>query len=104
MKRILRHAFLALMLLLSQQGAHLHAMVHLGEELASAAHGEQGAPPAGHPAEHCLAFHAIDGVLPGIAQPASVHCSSVTPAAGLSLPSPRAPRVVFDSRAPPALS
>ncbi|MCX7151027.1 MAG: hypothetical protein NT115_00500 [Proteobacteria bacterium] len=104
MKRMLRHALLALTLLFSQQAAQLHAMGHLGEELAAAAHGEQGAPPAGHPAEHCLAFHAIDGVPPGIAQPAPMHCGSVTPVVDFTRSPSLAMRVVFDSRAPPALS
>ena len=55
---------------ISQQAAQLHALGHalvqvgggavavLGDKAA-----EGGAPASGHPAEHCLAFHAIDSAL-----------------------------------------
>ena len=104
MKRLLRHALLALALLMSQQAAQLHAMGHLGSELAAAARGEKGTPPAGHSAEQCLAFHAPDSLLPDLALPPPVACAGATVAAVVALPLPFAPRIVFDSRAPPVLS
>lgn len=104
MKRLLRHALLALALLFSQQAAQTHALGHLGSALAAAARGEQGAPPVGHPAEHCLAFHAIDSALAGDAAVFSAHCDGATPVAGFILALPFALRVAFDSRAPPVRS
>ncbi|MEI6303590.1 MAG: hypothetical protein WCR74_19275 [Betaproteobacteria bacterium] len=104
MIRLLRHALLAFALLISQQAAQLHAMGHLGNELAAAARGEKGAPPAGHSAEQCLAFHALDSLLPDFAAPSAVSCAGETLVAVVALPLPFAPRIVFDSRAPPVLS
>ena len=104
MKRLLRHALLALALLLSQQAAQLHAMGHLGNELAAAARGEKGTPPTGHSAEQCLAFHAIDSLLPELVASLPVPCAGATAVSAFALPLPFAPRIVFDSRAPPVLS
>ncbi|MFM9968741.1 MAG: hypothetical protein ACKVQK_10125 [Burkholderiales bacterium] len=104
MRQALRHILLALLLLFSQQGAHLHALSHANRDLAAALGDEKKAPPVGHPAEQCLAFHALDSVLPGIAHspPASGHWFATL--AGFQLPLPFAPRIVFDSRAPPSFS
>jgi len=99
-----RHILLALVLLFSQQAAQLHGLSHLKRELAMAAGGEKKAPPVGHPAEQCLAFHAVDSVLPGVAQPLTVHCGVQDLVAAISLPVPFAPRIVFESRAPPSFS
>jgi hypothetical protein len=112
MTRLLRHALLALLLLFSQQAAQLHALGHAlspaGSAIALAAAddvpGEKSVPATGHPAEHCLAFHAIDCALPGVAPSAAGACTGVTPVADFSLPLPFALRVAFDSRAPPELS
>ena len=97
MKRALRHLLIALALLFSQQATQLHALSHLG-------HDGKGAPPVGHPAEQCLAFHALDSALPILApdcEPPRVALSAVTL---FTLPLLHPPRIVFDSRAPPALS
>ena len=105
--RPVHHVLIALALLFSQQAAQLHAMGHVGSELAAAAQGEQSdksAPPAGHPAEHCLAFHAIDSALAAITPAVAVQCAGVTPVAFFTLPLAFASRIIFDSRAPPALS
>jgi hypothetical protein len=110
MRPILRNVFLALLLLFSQQAAHLHALSHLNRDLAIAmgsetkAGGEKKAPPVGHPVEQCLSFHAVDSVLPGVAQVPMVHCGVDQSVASFSLPLPFAPRIVFDSRAPPSYS
>ena len=45
-----------LCLLFAQQAAHLHALSHLQDNLASTQKGK----PASHPVEHCIAFHALD--------------------------------------------
>lgn len=104
MNRVLRHLLLALALLFSQQAAQLHGFSHFKRDLAVALGDRKSTPPVGHPAEQCVAFHAIDSVLPGIAQPLIAHCAVDSLVAGFSLPIPFAPRIVFDSRAPPSLS
>ena len=104
MSSLFRHILLALVLLFSQQAAQLHALSHLPRDLAAGLGGEKKAPPVGHAAEQCLAFHAIDSAAPGIASPIVANCAASTPVAGFNLPLPFAPRIVFDSRAPPSLS
>jgi hypothetical protein len=104
MRPLLRNVFLALVLLFSQQAAHLHALSHLNRDLALALGSEKKAPPVGHPAEQCLSFHAVDSVLPGVAQAPIARCGVDQSVASFSLPLPFAPRIVFDSRAPPSHS
>lgn len=104
MSFLFRHILLALVLLFSQQAAQLHGLSHLQRDLAAGLGGEKNAPPVGHAAEQCLAFHAIDSVLPGIASSFVANCAATTPVAGFKLPLPFAPRIVFDSHAPPPLS
>lgn len=104
MRRALRHLLIALALLFSQQAAQLHGLSHLGHDLKAARQDGKGAPPVGHPAEQCLAFHALDSALPILAlgcEPPRVELSAV---AFFTLPLLHPPRIVFDSRAPPALS
>jgi hypothetical protein len=104
MSRALRHLLIALSLLFTQQAAQLHALSHLGHDLQAAAHDGKSAPPVGHPAEQCLAFHALDSALPILAlgcEPPRVELSAV---AFFTLPLLHPPRIVFDSRAPPSLS
>lgn len=103
MSRVLQ-IFFCLTLLLSQFAAQTHSLSHLGHELAVAEHGEKGAPPLGHPIEKCIAFHALGGAISsGSAAPESI-CVAVPPAAQFVVLLPFPPRIVFDSRAPPALS
>ena len=113
MTRLLRHVLIALALLFSQQAAQMHALGHAmlpaagivaAGEIAALDGAEQNTPPAGHPAELCLAFHAIDSAMPGVAVASIPQCSGDTPVARFVLPLAFAPRVVFDSRAPPARS
>jgi hypothetical protein len=103
MSRSLRHLLFAAALLFTQQAAQLHALSHLVQELRVAAGGGDSAPPVGHPAEQCLAFHALDGVLPILAfspEPPRAELSGVS---RFTPPLLHPPRIVFDSRAPPAL-
>jgi hypothetical protein len=58
-KRTLQSVLLALVVLLAQQAAQLHALAHAQGELAQTHKGK----PLSHPAEQCLAFHAIDSAL-----------------------------------------
>jgi hypothetical protein len=58
-RRALNCLFLALVVLLAQQAAQLHALAHAQSDLAQPHKGK----PLSHPAEQCLAFHAIDSAL-----------------------------------------
>ena len=115
MNRLLRHVLIALVLLFSQQAALLHVMDHaMGSATGDTAgqpddgfafaRGEQNTPQTGHPAEQCLAFHAIDSAMPGGATAGAASCRGDTAVARFVLPLAFAPRVVFDSRAPPPVS
>ena len=102
--RTLRHLLLAVALVLAQQAAQLHALSHLKRNLVMAERGGKCVPPVNHPAEQCIAYHAVDSVLAALApaiDPPQVNLATIASAA---LPLPLAARIVFDSRAPPALS
>jgi hypothetical protein len=104
MSRSLRHLLFALALLFTQQAAQLHALSHLGHDLKAAALGEERAPPVGHPAAQCVAFHALDSALPILAFSLEPPRAARSAVARFTLPQLHPPRIVFDSRAPPALS
>ena len=97
MTRTLRFLLIALALLFSQHAAQVHAVSHLG-------HAGKGAPPIGHPAEQCLAFHALDSALPVLELAFETPHSALSAVFFFTLPLLHPPRIVFDSRAPPALS
>jgi len=100
----LRHVLLAAALVFAQQAAQLHALSHIKRDLVMAERGGKCVPPVNHPAEQCIAYHAVDSALPVLAlaiEPARIALPAVGPAA---LPLPFSPRIVFDSRAPPVLS
>src|SRR5205814_8581048 len=102
--RTLRHLLLAAALVFTQQAAQLHALSHLKRNLVMAERGGKCVPPVNHPAEQCIAYHAVDSALPVLAlaiQPPKIALPVV---ASFDLPLPFAPRVEFDSRAPPVLS
>lgn len=102
--RTLRHVLVAVALLFTQQAAQLHALGHLGRDLAQLRRGEGSLPPSGHPAEQCIAFHAVDSALPTLALALEPpHLAPPAPAP-FGLPLPFSPRIEFDSRAPPVLS
>ena len=102
--RTLRHLLLAAALVFAQQAAQLHALSHIKRDVVMAERGGKCVPPVNHPAEQCIAYHAVDSVLAALApaiDPTRVALPAVAPVA---LPLPFAPRIEFDSRAPPALS
>jgi hypothetical protein len=103
MSRVLQ-IFFALTLLLSQVAAQMHSLSHLGHELAVAQHGEKSAPPLGHPIEKCIAFHALDGAISSSSAAHGPFCVATPSDAQFAAFLPFPPRIVFDSRAPPALS
>jgi len=104
MKGTLRHLLLAAALVFTQQAAQLHALSHVQRDLAKAERGGKCVPPVSHPAEQCIAYHAVDSALPALAlaiDPPYVALPAVAPVA---LPLPFSPRIAFDSRAPPVFS
>jgi hypothetical protein len=104
MNRTLRLLFVAAALVFTQQAAQLHALSHVQRDLAAAERSGKCVPPAGHPAEQCIAYHAVDSALPVLAlaiDPPRIALPAVAP---VDLPLPFSPRIQFDSRAPPGLS
>ena len=102
--RTLRHLLLAAALVFAQQAAQLHALSHLKRNLVMAERGGKCVPPVNHPAEQCIAYHAVDSALPALAlaiEPPKIALPAVAP---VVLPLPFSPRIEFDSRAPPVLS
>jgi hypothetical protein len=99
--RTLRHLLIGAALLFAQQAAQLHALSHLGYDLAVAELGKLHAPPVGHPAEQCIAFHAVDNALPVHALAPLAPQIAPPAVAYFDLPLPFSPRIEFDSRAPP---
>jgi hypothetical protein len=93
--RPVRSLLLALALLLAQCAAQAHAISHIDPAVAGT---------AGHPAERCIAFHAVDSVLAGTAFAVEpVHVTAPTPA-HVALPLARPAIVSFHSRAPPVVA
>lgn len=104
MSRVLRHLLIALVLLFTQQAAQLHALSHLRFELGALQRDGKSAPPIDHKADQCVAFHAFDNALPIFAFAVEPPPAVQPVLAQVAAFSPRPPRIVFDSRAPPALS
>jgi hypothetical protein len=104
MKGTLRHLLLAAALVFAQQAAQLHALSHLQRDLAMAECGGKCVPPVSHPAELCIAYHAVDSVLPGLAPTLEPPRIALPAVARVTLPLPSSPRIEFDSRAPPLLT
>ena len=102
--RTLRHLLLAAALVFAQQAAQLHALSHVQHDMAKAERSGRCVPPVSHPAEQCIAFHAVDSVLPVLALAIEPPRIALPVLASVELPLPFAPRIEFDSRAPPALS
>jgi hypothetical protein len=104
MNRTLRYLLIAAALVFAQQAAQLHILAHFKHDPIKSERGGKCVPPVNHPAEQCIAFHAVDSVLSNLAlgiEPVRV----VLPVLALAvLPPPFPPRIEFDSRAPPALS
>jgi len=104
MNRTLRHLLVAAALVFTQQAAQSHALSHLKHDLIKAERGGKGVPPVTHPAELCIAYHAVDSTLPSLAATVESSRVSLLAPASVTLPLPFAPRIEFDSRAPPLLS
>jgi hypothetical protein len=104
MNRTLRHLFVAAALVFTQQAAQLHALSHLKQDLARAQTGGKNVPPVGHPAEKCIAYHAVDSTLPSLAAAVDLPQVALPAFAAVVLPQLFPPRIEFDSRAPPLLS
>jgi hypothetical protein len=95
---------LALALLFAQHAAQMHSMSHLRHDLLVAEYGEKNAPPLGHTVDKCVAFHALYGTLTGGNTFIAPSCVAVSPDVHFVVAVPFPPRIVFYSRAPPALS
>ncbi len=98
MKRVLRHVIIAFALVFAQQAAQLHSLSHLRQDLARAAGGKAA---LGHPAEQCIAFHAVDSALPCRALAFDPPRLAPAESPAVALPISRTPRLAFDPRAPP---
>jgi hypothetical protein len=102
---------LAVIFMAGQWANVLHGLSHLKHDLAVAAFGAQvvsihhghGVPPLDHPAEDCVAFHALDckaSTLVHIVPVLAVF--SPVPVIVPAVPVRPSPPVPFQSRAPPA--
>ena len=101
--RTLRHLLLAAALVFTQQAAQLHALSHVQYDMAKAERSGKCVPPVSHPAEQCIAFHAVDSALPVLALAIEPPRIALPAVAAIALPLPFSPRIAFDSRAPPVL-
>jgi hypothetical protein len=104
MRHTLRHLILAAALVFTQQAAQLHALSHVQRDLAAAERGGKCVPPISHPAEQCIAYHAVDSALAGLAIAIDPPRIALPALAAVELPLLFPPRIEFDSRAPPVLS
>jgi hypothetical protein len=104
MNGTLRHLILAAAVVFAQQAAQLHALSHVQRDLAKAERGGKCVPPVSHPAEQCIAYHAVDSALPALALAIDSPRIALPAVAPVTLPLPLSPRIEFDPRAPPVLS
>src|SRR5260221_13335534 len=104
MNHTLRHLLIAAALIFPQQAAQLHALSHVQHDMPRAEQSGKCVPPVNHPAELCIAYHAVDSVLAALAPAIDPPQVSLPTIASAALPLPLAARIVFDSRAPPILS
>ena len=99
MIRTLRHLLVAAALVLGQQAAQLHALSHFTQDLAEC--DGKCAPPSTQPSAQCLAYHAVGSALPALSLALGPTHIALPAPASVTLPLPFAPRIAFDSRAPP---
>jgi hypothetical protein len=92
MRRPLHSWLFALALLFGQYAAQSHALAHIDPAY------------AGHPVEHCVAFHALDSAL--TESIAAVEPLRLAPAAPvhIELPAARPARMRVEPRGPPSFS
>ena len=103
MNRALPFVF-GLALLFAQYAAQMHSTLHLRYDLLLAKYGEKQAPPLGHTVDKCIAFHALYGTITGGKSLIAPSRVALLPETQFVVPAPFPPRIVFDSRAPPAAS
>ena len=99
MSRTLRYVLIAAALIFAQQSAQLHALSHVPHDPA-----KKGMPFSGHPAAQCLAFHAVDSVLPNAVRAVKPPRVAPPTVSYFVLPLALRSRIEFDSRAPPVFS
>ena len=104
MNRTLRHLLVAFALVFTQQAAQLHALSHLKHDLVKAERGGKCIPPISHPAEKCIAYHAVDSTLPSLAAAIDPPRVALPTFKAVVLPLSHPPRIEFDPRAPPLFS
>ena len=104
MRKLLRPLLFAAALLFSQHAAMLHGLVHAQHDVALAEQGKSNAPALGHGADKCVAFSALAYAISNatVAQADAERDPNARAAAPETVPV--ATRIVFDSRAPPAIS
>jgi hypothetical protein len=102
MKRTLRHFLVAAALVLGQHAAQLHALSHLRQDPAEC--DGKCVPPGNQPSAQCLAYHVVGSALPAFCLALEPAQTTLPAPASVALPLPFAPRIEFDSRAPPPLS
>jgi hypothetical protein len=104
MNRILRHLLITVALVSTQHAVQQHALSHLKHDGVMAERGGKCVPPVNHPAELCIALHAVDSALPALVLATDLPQISLPVPTPVDLPLPFSPRIEFDSRAPPVLS
>jgi hypothetical protein len=83
----------------------LHEVSHLRHDVAAARYGESKAPPLGHSADVCVAYHAVCSAIGHAGHwPVLPPAPPQAVAFAFRLWILRAPQVQFHSRAPPASS
>lgn len=102
MKHTLRHLLVAAALVSGQHAAQLHALSHLKQDLAECE--GKCAPPGNQASAQCLAYHAVGSALPAFGLVLEAQHIALPSPPPFALPLPFAPRIEFDSRAPPVLS
>lgn len=101
MRRLLAHWLLALAIAALAPNGYVHALTHLGDELAKSHEKGDPAAPAPHACALCVAYSAADGSPPPAAVPILV-LSAATPVARPAEPLlPPLALTRFASRAPP---
>ena len=95
MRRLFHPFLLVFALLFAQCAAQAHAVSHIDPAVAGT---------AGHPVEHCVAFHGVDSVVTGCALAAEPVHVSAAPPIHVAVPPARPPRIDSRSRAPPVVA
>ena len=100
MNRVWRHLLIVLALLFAQQAGLLHALQHINDDVS----GKGSTPAQQHLGAKCLAFHAVDSVMPCAVVAFQAPRIEPQAPAHVALPLSRPARFEFQSRAPPLFS